>query len=138
MKTLSPYLMFSGNCREAMEFYQSCFGGELHLMPFADTPMAEQVPAAVRDGVLHAMLTIGTQVLMASDNGGHDDARPGNTVQLSIDCSTEEEINRLFARLSDGGRVVDLLADMFWGKFGSVTDRFGMHWLLNLSPDGDQ
>lgn len=138
MKTLSPYLMFSGNCREAMEFYQSCFGGELRLMPFAGTPMAEHVPAAVRDGVLHATLTIGTQVLMASDNGGTDAARSGNTVQLSLDCSSEAEINALFTRLSAGGRVVDPLAEMFWGTFGSVTDRFGMYWLLNFSPDDTQ
>lgn len=138
MKTLSPYLTFAGNCCQAMEFYQSCFGGELHIMPFAGTTVAEQVPAELRQGVLHAQLTTGTQVLMASDQGAAGPVTPGNAVALSLDCSSEAEINTLFARLSEGGTVVDPLADMFWGRFGSVTDRFGMHWLLNLSPAGQE
>jgi PhnB protein len=136
MPQLNPYLSFNGTCREAMTFYQSCLGGELLIQPFADSPLAAQVPAEARQRVLHSMLTSGSMVLMASDMGGGPERplTPGNTVSLCLNGSSDEEITTLFNKLSEGGTIVDPLADMFWGKFGSITDKFGMSWLFNYSP----
>jgi PhnB protein len=128
---LVPYLTFNGNCREAMTFYQQSLGGELELMPFADAPMAEQLPAEVQAGIMHATLTNGPLVLMASDTNGQP-AVPGNHISLSLDCTSPEDIAGKFTQLSAGGQVTMPLQDTFWGAtFGMFTDRFGMPWMLN-------
>ena len=136
MPQLNPYLSFAGNCREAMTFYQSCLGGELMVQTFEDSPMADQVPAGARQQVLHSMLSSGRVVLFASDMGGGPASGliAGNTVSLCLNCDSKEELTALFEKLSEGGTVLDPPAEMFWGTFGSITDRFGMSWLFNYSP----
>lgn len=131
---LNPYLTFGGNCREAMQFYQQCLGGELHIQPFSETPAAAHVPAEAQNGVLHAHLSNGPVVLMASDTGGMHPLSSGNTVSLCVNCTSPEEIADLFAQLSAGGTVGMPLADTFWGAtFGTFTDRFGINWMLNYT-----
>jgi PhnB protein len=128
---LTPYLSFEGNCREAMTFYQECLGGELMIQDVAGSPAAEHMSAEAQNGVLHASLTNGNMVLLGSDAGGQKVTR-GNTIALSINCSSDEEITTWFRKLSDGGNITMPLEDTFWGaKFGMLTDRFGMDWLLN-------
>jgi PhnB protein len=140
MPQLNPYLSFEGTCRAAMSFYQSCLGGELMVQSFAESPLADQVPAADGQKVLHAMLTSGSLVLMASDMGGGPAhaLTEGNAVSLCLNCDSTEEINALFAKLSEGGTVVDPLAEMFWGTFGSLTDRYGKRWLFNYAAPAAQ
>lgn len=133
MMHLSPYLSFSGNCREALTFYQSCLGGELELQRFADSPAAAHLPAEAPDGILHGTLTVGSFILMASDAGGmRAPLTVGDNVSLSLHLDNETKINTLFAQLGAGGTVPDPLADMFWGgRFGALTDWFGIKWLFN-------
>ena len=130
---LNPYLSFAGNCREALTFYQSCLGGELNLQAFADSPMGEQLPEEARQGIMHGCLSTGALTLMASDAGCmQEKLSPGNAVSLCLNCGSDEEIRAVFHKLSEGGTVVDPLADMFWGAtFGTLTDKYGMSWLLN-------
>lgn len=139
MKTpqLNPYLAFEGNCREAMTFYQQCLGGELLIQSFAGTPAAEYVPADAQQGVLHASLANGSLVLFGSDSGcAGQKVTPGDSVALSLNCGSEEEIATCFAKLSEGGSVTMPLADTFWGAtFGTLTDRYGMTWLLNYQKE---
>jgi len=133
MKTpqLNPYLAFNGNCREAMHFYQQCLGGELHIQTFAGTPAADDMPEEAREGVLHARLTNGSLVLMASD-AGMQQLTVGNTVSLSLHFSSSEDITQCFQQLAEGGTVTMPLAEAFWGAtFGMLTDRFSINWLLN-------
>ncbi|MBC6991032.1 VOC family protein [Hymenobacter sp. BT491] len=138
MKTLQliPYLTFNGNCREAMTFYRDCLGGDLQIQSFADTPaVADQMPAEAQQGVMHAILKSGDLVLMASDSG-MGQVTNGNSVSLSLDCPSAEEIATLFAKLSEGGTVTMALADTFWGAtFGMFTDRYGMSWMLNYDKE---
>lgn len=130
MKALNPYLIFNGNAREAMQFYANVFGGQLHISSASEMP---DCPAADADKVLHARLEGGPLLLMASDNLSADRFEPGNNIALSLDCSTAEEQARHFAALSEGGSVTMPLQDTFWGAhFGMLTDRFGLHWMLNL------
>lgn len=139
MKTpqLTPYLAFEGNCREAMTFYQQCLGGDLLVQAFEGTPAAEYVPADGQQGVLHASLTNGPLVLFGSDSGCNDrKVTKGDSVSLSLNCSSEAEIALYFARLADGGTVTMPLSEAFWGAtFGMLTDRYGMHWLLNYQKE---
>lgn len=133
MKAINSYLMFNGNCREAMEFYAKAFGGELHVMTWAEAP---QPPTEGADLVMHSRLTSGSVLLMASDTPGDRPPTPaGRNVGLSIECSSREEEERLFAALSEGGTVMMPLQDTFWGAFyGMLTDKFGIWWMLDFGP----
>lgn len=131
MSHINAYLNFNGNCREVMTFYQECLGGELMLQTIADAPFASQMPTETQQHILHATLTKGNLLLMGSDMIGAD-LQKGNSITLSINCSSDEEISMFFANLSAGGKVRDPLAMMFWGaKFGALTDKFGTNWILN-------
>ena len=134
MAHLSPHIAYPGNCREALSFYHSCIGGELKLMRVGDTAMCDQLPADAQDKIMHGMLTTDSFVLMACDALDPRNAyAPGNNIAMCLNCSSDEEINTLFAKLGEGGTVVDPLADMFWGgKFGTLIDRFGTEWMFNF------
>lgn len=130
MKRIDPYLMFHGECREVMEFYQQCLGSELELMPYegSEVPHKEED----KDLVLHATLRSGAVVIMAADNPGDKKPVSAASVHLSIDCSSAEEIKQLFEQFSTGGKVSMPLQDTFWGAtFAMCTDKYGIHWMFN-------
>jgi PhnB protein len=129
MTQINPYLTFNGNCREAMTFYNECFGGELSLMAVEDSPMADQWPAEAQKNILHASLVKDQLTLLASDMAGKEPVR-GNTISLALTCSTEEEIKTYFNNLSNGGHVTHPLHTFFDGAIGALTDKFGMNWVL--------
>lgn len=132
MKAIQAYLIFDGNCREAMEFYRSCLGGELSVMTYGEAPI--QPPPGAEKRVIHARLAKGDAVLMASDGQPGQPPRGGDHVWLSIHCESAEEIERIFEGLSVGSRQVTMpLQETFWAaRFAMFTDRFGVHWMLNL------
>ena len=128
---LNPYLHFSGNAREAMEFYRSVLGGQLDVMTFGDVGGGGgEYPD---DGVMHAVLrTADGLELMASD--GHDpDAAGPDRLSLSVSGDDEATLRRWFEALAEGGQVDVPLEKQVWGDvFGQVTDRFGMRWLVDI------
>ncbi|MDB5086510.1 MAG: glyoxalase, partial [Mucilaginibacter sp.] len=67
MSTINSYLTFSGNCREAMTFYQQCLGGELVFQTIGESPLSEKMPKKMKDFILHATLTKGNLLLIGSD-----------------------------------------------------------------------
>ena len=130
MKEFQTYLNFNGNCRQAMEFYAKCLGAELFTMPFSQGPM--EVSAEAKDKVLHARLSKGTQVIMASDCPPGVPLQQGNNFSININCESREELDKLFAALGEKGKVGMSAQDMFWGAyFGMVTDQFGVNWMFN-------
>lgn len=133
MAQLNPYLNFDNNCREAMNFYKDCLGGKLSIQTVGESPMmAEQMPSQMKDSVLHSTLTSGNIVIMASDLN-REKPIVGNTVQLCINCDSENELISFFSQLSKGGKVTEPLAVMPWGaKYGALTDKFGKHWIFNF------
>ena len=125
------YLYFGGNCREAMEFYQSALGGELRIQTIKDTPAAGQFPSEAANLIMHAELTKGSISLMASDML-QGTLQAGNQIELLINCSSEEELHNFFDALSKGGKVDQPVRTEFWGAvFGQLTDKFGIHWMFN-------
>ncbi|HXF90306.1 MAG TPA: VOC family protein [Candidatus Nitrosotenuis sp.] len=140
MKPLTPYLFFNGNCRQAMDFYKQCFGGKLELMTYGQAPDdacpgGQPIDAKNKDKIMHSCLTQDEFSLMASDNPM---GAPivGDNVSLSIQCTSMDEIQKLFTALSDGGQITMPLADTFWGAhFGMLIDKFGIHWMLNYPLD---
>jgi len=137
MAKLNPYLNFDNQCREAMNFYKECLGGELFLQTVGELPaMAAQMPPGMKNSILHSSLTSGDMVIMGSDLNS-EKPQEGNTVYLCINCDTEDELNTFFTKLGEGGKITEPLADMPWGgRYGSLTDRFGKYWLFNFQPAG--
>lgn len=132
MSTLNPYIGFNGKCREAMNFYKSIFGGELDLLEVGGSPMEQMWPSGAKDAIFHSHLTNGKITIMGSDMSGPGGMVNVSNIALSLGCDTEEEINTLFNKLAEGGRVDDSLKKQFWGAiFGAVTDKFGVKWMLN-------
>ena len=130
MKAIIPYVNFDGNTREAMEFYKKCTGGELRIQTFGDVKMPG--PPGTENRVMHAHLSSGSAVLMASDVMPGMKYTQGTNFYINVDCDNVAEIERLFAAFSEGGKVEMPLADQFWGaRFGMLTDKFGMHWMFN-------
>jgi PhnB protein len=129
----NPYLMFDGQCEEAFRFYEKCFGGKiLFLMTYEDSHMAAQVPPEAAGKILHAGLAVGDGVALEGS-----DAMPGQhqkqhifAVMLRPKDSAEAE--RVFNALAEQGSVQIPMAETFWAlRFGKVTDRFGVPWLIN-------
>jgi PhnB protein len=134
MTQLNPYLNFNGQCREALSFYKECLEGELELQKVAESPMATRMPSEKGPFILHGCLSKnGSTLLMGSDMIGNN-LQPGNSVNLCLNCTSDQEISTLFTRLSTGGQVKVPLHQSFWGAtFGEVKDKFGITWMLNYT-----
>ncbi len=135
--SLSTYLTFDGNCREAFEFYRSVFGGEFQsFQTFADAPPDLPVPEAEKNQVMHVSLPIGSSVLMGSDRGTGfgPPIVVGNNFSIAFDGESREDVDRVFAALSEGGNVIMPLQETFWGAYyGLWTDKFGINWMANYT-----
>ena len=133
---LNPYLSFQGNAREAVEFYQQVFGGELTLSTFGEYGMAD---SDIADQVMHAQLeTPSGYTLMVSDTPPGMDHTPGTNITVSLSGDDVEELRGYFAKLSEGGTVTLPLEKQMWGdEYGALTDRFGVPWMANIAvPQG--
>jgi PhnB protein len=136
MTQINAYIGFNGQCREAMEFYKECIGGDLTFQTIAESPIARQCPEGIQGQILHSSLTKGPLLLMATDMAGPGGYAKGNNVALSLNCSSEEEINTFFAKLSIAGKILDSLKVSFWGSlFGCFSDKFGIVWMLNYEKN---
>ncbi|WP_462413506.1 VOC family protein [Neobacillus sp. Marseille-QA0830] len=126
----TPYFMFTGNCREALEFYQSIFGGEV-----SDLQTYEQagykVPGA-ENLLIHARFRKDDLFIMASDASPGSSIVVGNNISLALDFESEEEIQRVYDALRKNGTIHMELQDTYWGaKYGKVKDAYGISWDLN-------
>jgi len=131
MKAINPYLNFNGNCREAMTFYSKAIGGELIMQSYSDAGMSKP---GTEDRVIHARLSSGgaATVIMASDAPADQPVTFGNNNWVCVDCDDNDEQDRMFTALSDGGMVFMPLDVMFWGaRFGMLQDKFGVCWMFN-------
>ena len=131
MTSLTPYLLFEGKCQQAMEFYKSCFGGELTATKVKDSPAKDFMPAVQQEKILNARLRSGKLEISASD-WLRPDRTPirGNTVCLYLNGGTCEELKALFEGLSEGAEVTDPLKEQFFGTYGALNDKFGFQWMF--------
>lgn len=130
--SLSPYLSFRGKAREAMEFYQTVFGGKLDIMTFADMNAVEDPAEA--DLVMHSSLVADNGIcILGSDAPMRIELNQGNTVSLSLMGDDEAELSGYFQKLSQGGTVTMPLEKAMWGDtFGMCTDKYGNYWMVNI------
>jgi PhnB protein len=132
---LNPYLNFKNDAREAMEFYKSVFGGKLDLQTFKDFHVSQD--PSEDDKIMHSVLEASNGItFMASDTPDRMEYQPGHTnFGMSLNGDDEEVLSGYFHKLSAGGTVTMALEKAAWGDtFGMVTDKFGISWLVNITP----
>lgn len=130
---LNPYLSFRDNARQALDFYQSVFGGELTRSTFAEYHASED--PAEQDKIMHGQLkTDGGLTLMAADTPNRMEFTPGNNYSVSLSGDDEAELRGYWDKLAEGGMVAMPLEKAPWGAtFGMCTDKFGVAWLVNIA-----
>ncbi|MEJ0020855.1 MAG: VOC family protein [Acetobacteraceae bacterium] len=135
---VQTYLFFDGRCEEAIEFYRKTLGAEVGmLMRYKDSPEPApegMMPPGTENKVMHAALQIGSTTIMASD--GHCSGAPSfQGFSLSIEAANDADAKRLFDALADGGEVrMPLTKTFFASSFGMLADRFGVGWMVIVSP----
>jgi PhnB protein len=129
---LNPYISFAGNARQAMEFYNSVFGGTLTMNTFGEYGAQD---SAIADKIMHAQLeTDNGFTLMTSDTPPGMEHKPGTNISISLSGDDADQLRGYWEKLSDGGTVTTALEKQMWGdEFGSCVDRFGIPWLVNIS-----
>lgn len=130
--SLDPYIFFKGQCREAMEHYKNIFGGELHLQTYGEVP-DDKSEGDKKNWVMHAQLE-GDIKLYGSDT---EQASPAaKKISLCLGGKDEEALSKIFDGLSEGGNVMSPLKKEFWGDtFGSLTDKYGVEWMVNIAAE---
>jgi PhnB protein len=129
---LNPYISFTDNAREALEFYKSVFGGELSVSTFGEFGTEDQ---ALEDKVMHGMLeTDKGFTLMGADTPPGMSRNPGDNITVSLSGDDGDELHKYWDKLTEGGQVTMPLEKQMWGdEFGMCVDRFGVPWMVNIA-----
>jgi PhnB protein len=130
---VAPYLIFSGQCEEALQTYARILGSKAPVVfYFENSPMAKQFPEMAKK-VMHARLDIGDQMILASDAPAqYFEKAQGSSVCLEVD--DVENAERIFRELAEGATVKMPIQETFWAKrYGQLVDRFGTPWMINVS-----
>jgi len=137
---LTSYVNFNGNAAEALEFYQAIFGGVVESDTFGAFNEASggamPVPEEDNNKIMHATLTGEHVELMISDYPSSWDNLPTESnITLSLSGDDDAVLRSYWSQLSEGGKILQLLEVAPWGDaFGSLTDKFGVSWMVNISP----
>ncbi|HVV26243.1 MAG TPA: VOC family protein [Candidatus Saccharimonadales bacterium] len=127
--TVTPYIYFKGQAREAMEFYKSVFGGTLDVVSYADMPDVEGVD---KDWLMHAALYGGDAHLFASDTTGA--SAKAAKIELALGGDNELRLREIFGKLSEGGEIKRPIQKEAWGDlFGALQDKYGIEWMVNIT-----
>ena len=129
---LNPYISFDDTARQALEFYQGVFGGDLTLSTFGEAGAGDGPDA---DKIMHGQLeTPAGYTLMVSDTPAGMDRTVGTNISISLSGDDADELRGYFSQLSEGGNVTMPLEKQMWGdEFGMCVDPFGIAWMVNIS-----
>ncbi len=126
--------MFNGNCKEAITFYEKVLNGKIEMLKTYKEGAAQmKYNPEHADKIMHSKLIAGDVLIMASDNMS-DHYSKGNNFSMSLEFREElKKATAIFNALSDGGKISMPLEDTFWGgKFGMLTDKFGIQWMISV------
>jgi PhnB protein len=134
MLRATPFLLFDGNCAEAMTFYNECLGGELAMTKLGDSPMKDMLPPEKHGRIINAHLKSGELEISATDwMASHEfDPVQGNTTAIFVTGDSYDELKPVFDKLKDGTNNTRLqeLHDMPFGTYGQFYDRYGVQWIF--------
>jgi len=134
MLSCTPFLLFDGNCAEAMTFYHECLGGELALTKLGDTPMKDMLPPEKHGRIINAHLKSGEFEISATDWMASPEFDPvqGNTTAIFVTGSNYDELKIVFDKLKDGDNNTRLqeLHEMPFGMYGQFYDKYGTQWIF--------
>lgn len=139
MHGIIPYLNFSGNGAEALQFYCKALDGKvLFQQTFGESPMGAQTPDEFKNRLMHASFQCEAGSFMASDAPPGYEMKAGNTVSLSLHFDSLEKLEKAFKGLAEGGTVMMAPQETFWAhRFGMLTDKYGFNWMVNMDkPQG--
>ncbi len=129
---VTTYLNFPGNCRQALDFYAQHLGAQTLVISTFDQMPAQQnpPPGFDRKGIMHARFTLGETLIMASD-GPPGRVEPMRSAYLCLSVDSNEEAERIYKVLAEGGEVFMPMAEMFFAhRFGQLRDKFGVNWMV--------
>lgn len=131
---LSPYLNFKDDAREAMEFYQSVFGGKLDINTFKDFGMSQD--PSEDDKVMHSQLEADNGIIfMGSDTPSSMEFKPGTNMTMALNGDDEATLRGYWDKLSEGGNITMPLEKAPWGDiFGMLIDKYGVSWMVDIGP----
>jgi len=132
---VDAYLMFNGQCEEAFQFYARVMDGKIEFMStYGGSPMAAQTPPELEKKIMHATLSVGGKRLYGADSPPGRYSTPAGFV-MSLGVADPAEAERLFHAMAEGGTVQMPIQETFWSpRFGMLTDRFGIPWMVNCDP----
>ena len=128
---VNTYLNFGGSCAEALRFYEQHLGGKILMrMTYGEMPEPKNFPPGLEKGIIHARIIIGDTLLMASD-GPPDKFQPMRSVYLALSVDSNEEAERLYALLKEGGEIFMPMGETFFAfRFAMLRDKFGTSWMI--------
>lgn len=126
---LDVYVNYPGHCKEAFQFYEKNLGGKITMMlTHQQAPVGSNMPANWKDAILHARIQIGDSVIMGADI---PNAEPMRSAYLTLRLATDEEAERVYALLSEGGEIFMKMEETFFAsRFAMLRDKFGTSWML--------
>jgi PhnB protein len=128
-----PFLTFNGNCKEAMRFYHSCFGGKLRFTYLGEAPFGRDLPEDMQTLVVQASLVSEHISLFASDMSSNEGLYAGNSISLLISMKRDEQLKTIFSRLSRKGEVTGPLSqDIQTGEWATLTDKYSVQWIFEI------
>jgi PhnB protein len=136
MTKINIYLNFKDNTEEAFNFYKSVFGGEFTaLQRFKDTPDASKIAKGDLNKLMHVALPIGDNVLMGTDvpESMGFKLTQGDNFSISVDADSRKDADKIYSKLSKGGKATLPMQTMFWGSYyGMLKDKFGIQWMVSF------
>lgn len=134
---VSPYIIFNGNCSEALEFYVAALGAEvLYSGKYGDSPMSQP---GIEDKIIHATIKVGDSHIMMADDVRPEAAAAGGNISLAIGLNDTGSAASIFDKLSAGGNVTMPMQKTFWAEsFGMLTDKFGVSWMINCDKPQEE
>ena len=126
---MTTYVNFAGVCKEAFAYYEKHLGGKVLMsMTFDQMPGPNSAPPGMEKKVLHAQMALADTVLMASDG---PNVEPMRSAYLSLSVDSNEEAERIYKALSDGGEVFMKMEETFFAhRFAQLRDKFGINWMI--------
>jgi PhnB protein len=133
--TITPYLNLTGNAEEALNFYKDIFGGTTEIMRWSEMPSDENMPLSDdwKNKIMHCSLNINKDLSIYLSDSWVEKPPAQNTVFLHVVCDSEEQLRKIYSKLSEGGKVNMPLDNTFWGSiYGDLVDKFGTGWGLEF------